>query len=107
MKINMRIGCFETNSSSVHTLTIVSEDDFNKWKSGEFIYDNIEDELITIEESKSRSSEYNYDEDDYNERFNTFEEFFNDEETELETYEHKRIINDQKIVAFGYHGYNG
>jgi hypothetical protein len=29
---------FETNSSSTHTLTICSKDDFDKWKHGEVFW---------------------------------------------------------------------
>ena len=35
MKKQIRIGVFESNSSSTHSLTIVSEDEFKKWKNGE------------------------------------------------------------------------
>lgn len=37
MKIQIRQGVFETNSSSVHSLTIVAEDDFEKFVKGEML----------------------------------------------------------------------
>ena len=35
MKKQTRVGVFETNSSSTHSLTICTEDDFERFKSGE------------------------------------------------------------------------
>ena len=37
MKI-IRRGTFETNSSSTHSITMCSENDFDKWKNGELYY---------------------------------------------------------------------
>ena len=34
MKINIRRGVFETNSSHEHSISIVKEDDWNKWLAG-------------------------------------------------------------------------
>lgn len=39
MKINIRSNVFETNSSSVHTLCICTEDEYEKFKNGELLYD--------------------------------------------------------------------
>ena len=39
MKIAYRLGMFETNSSSTHSLIIGMEDDFKKWENGELLYD--------------------------------------------------------------------
>ena len=46
MKRIIRTGIFETNSSSTHSLTMMSLDEFNKWKSGELLYDPDNDELV-------------------------------------------------------------
>ena len=35
MKVQIRRGVFETNSSSVHTLTMCTLDEFDKWQDGE------------------------------------------------------------------------
>lgn len=37
MKKQTRVGVFETNSSSTHSLTICTEDDFERFKSGELM----------------------------------------------------------------------
>lgn len=38
MIFQVRQGVFETNSSSTHTLTICSKDDYDKWKRGEVFW---------------------------------------------------------------------
>ena len=35
----IRRGVFETNSSSTHSVTVCTEDEYNKWKRGELLYD--------------------------------------------------------------------
>ena len=34
----VRIGTFETNSSSTHTLVIVSKEEYEKFKKGELLF---------------------------------------------------------------------
>ena len=46
MKMQIRRGVFETNSSSVHSLTICDADTFKKWENGELLYDTWRDEFI-------------------------------------------------------------
>lgn len=35
----IRRGVFETNSSSTHSLTMCSEEEYEKWKNGEILFD--------------------------------------------------------------------
>lgn len=46
MKKQIRWGVFETNSSSVHSLTICDADTFKKWENGELLYNQWNDEFI-------------------------------------------------------------
>ena len=39
MKRQIRRGTFETNSSSTHSLTMCSEEEFEQWKKGEVLFD--------------------------------------------------------------------
>lgn len=39
MKKQIRRGVFETNSSSTHSLTMCSEEEFEKWENGEILFD--------------------------------------------------------------------
>lgn len=66
MIFQVRQGVFETNSSSTHTLTICSKDDFDKWEHGEvFWLDNDWHKLdtnknfVTPEELKELAEKYN------------------------------------------------
>lgn len=66
MIFQVRQGVFETNSSSTHTLTICSKDDFDKWKNGEvFWLDNdwhkldTDKNFVTPEELKELAEKYN------------------------------------------------
>ena len=52
--INIRNGLFETNSSSVHSLTMTSGANYDKWADGEVVYDENENEFITVDEAKAR-----------------------------------------------------
>lgn len=42
----IRRGVFETNSSSTHSLTICTEDQYNDWKAGKIFYDVYKEEFM-------------------------------------------------------------
>ena len=91
----IRNSVFETNSSSTHSLTIVSEEDFEKWKKGELVFDSYKDELIPIPE--------NSDLEDEDSEFKTFDQW--DDFEYLESYErHYTTKSGDKIVVFGQYG---
>lgn len=63
----IRANTFETNSSSTHSMIILTEEEYNKLESGElYLYD---DEVITKEEAKNiflkhmNKDKYEYDND--------------------------------------------
>lgn len=79
MIFQVRQGVFETNSSSTHTLTICSKDDFDKWKHGEvFWLDNDWHKLdtnknfVTPEELEELAEKYN---EEQQERINAGDKF--------------------------------
>ena len=43
MKEVIRRGLFETNSSSVHSITMCDDDTYTKWKNGELLVDDYHD----------------------------------------------------------------
>ena len=54
---------FETNSSSTHSLTICTEEEFNRWVSGELMFDTYNDALVEVntkisDEEKEQAKEY-------------------------------------------------
>ena len=109
MKVVSRIGCFETNSSSVHTITIASNDEYEKWRNQEFIYDMDNNELVPISEvsvEDLNASDSEHEDFDYK-RFYTHEEFFDGYDMEYEVFSVTKTINNERVVAFGYYGHNG
>ena len=46
----IRIGTFETNSSSTHSITMCMEDEFEKWKKGDLYYLISEEKFLNKEE---------------------------------------------------------
>ena len=46
----IRQGCFETNSSSTHSITLCMESEFEKWKNGELYWNRWDEKLVPKEE---------------------------------------------------------
>jgi hypothetical protein len=126
MKMTIRQGVFETNSSSVHSLTMCNQDDYNKWVNGEFLrctlrgrlWDREAGQFIKIDFPRFASKE-TYTEliktvlpdidDDYltdNDDFQTYEQYSECDDN----YEHFEDTYTTKsgevIIAFGYYGNN-
>ena len=89
MKKIIRFGVFETNSSTTHTLTIVSREDFEAWKNGELIFDEC------IREFRKTRKECHYP--------LTYEHWY-DYDDGLELFEKTYTIKGVEIVAFGKFG---
>lgn len=120
MKV-IRRGVFETNSSSTHSITMCSKEDYDKWENGEVLLDEgykATKQFITREEAiqKLKDSKYytDYDFDDeesVNEALGeselyTSERYF--ESDYLETFENTYTTKTgEVIVAFGKYGYDG
>lgn len=126
MKISIRRGVFETNSSSTHSLTICTEDEFNKWKNGEMYltYDGLEtkedimktwiankkrwypEEYANLsEEEIIKEFEKDFEESSY--EYKTYE-YWQNEESCLESYfETYTTPGGEKICVFGEYGYDG
>ena len=59
----MRRGVFETNSSSTHSLTICTEEEFEKWRNGELLFDRWNDcfiEEIPLSDQEQTDAMENY-----------------------------------------------
>lgn len=123
MKKQVRREVFETNSSSTHSLTMCSGEDYDKWEKGELLFWEDQDKFGTresiIEEMKTmkwydgslRYPDVNWEnEDEVYDIFcdngvKTFEKYFEEEwyETYSESY---TTPNGEEVVAFGYYGYS-
>lgn len=117
MKRIIRKNTFETNSSSTHSLTFMSGEEFDKWKNGELYLDQYEDKLYTKEEFnalvKSRAKEANMTKEEFldlprwdSELPETFDQWRDDEYLEYNTYGHTTESGD-KVVAVCKYGYDG
>lgn len=124
----IRQGCFETNSSSTHSITMCMESDYEKWKNGEMYWHRWNDELVSKEEVEKEMAKLreefianNPDFDENNEEWKeeleqyinedktyyTYEEFNDYDYIEYETYTDKyNTPNGDTVVAFGYYGEN-
>lgn len=104
--IQIRRNVFETNSSSTHSITICTEDEYEMWKRGEVYWSRYSEGFVSKEEvekefNKSRHDDFN----DYlcEEGLYTFDRY--EDDIEMETYEeHYQTKSGDKIIAFGYYG---
>lgn len=118
MKRQIRRGVFETNSSSVHSLTMCSDKEFEKWERGELLfykYKNkfgTKEEFITELKKNSWFSNINWDDEDevrgvfFEEGVQTCDEFFDNRNFETFAQYHT-TPNGEVVVAFGCYGYDG
>lgn len=92
----IRRGVFETNSSSTHSLTIITKQDFDAYKNGKLIFDRYNSKLIDVKDKEA-------DEDD--ERYWVFDafggEYFETDNTSFTT------PSGDQVVAMCYYGYDG
>ena len=118
----VRIGTFETNSSSTHSITMCMESDFLKWKNGEMYWNRWNDELVPKEMVGEKLLKENTgvskEDSDFNDKlaeylndddktYYTYEEFNDYDYIEYETYVDKyNTPNGDTVVAFGYYGKN-
>ena len=63
MKRQIRRSVFETNSSSTHSLTMCTEEQFNDWKAGKLLFDRWADKFVkplelTEQDKKDAKEEY-------------------------------------------------
>ena len=137
MKRQIRRGVFETNSSSTHSLTMCSEEEFEQWKKGKVLFDENYETFVKVSELSNKDKEYaaqDYEDnkDEYSkdwaelsetakERYYTKYAKENDlinedaktyeeymRESDLETFVQRYTSKSgDKIVAFGEYGYDG
>lgn len=123
MKRQIRYGVFETNSSSTHSLTMCSKDEYDAWEKGEVLYWEDKNKFGTreeiIEDLKNKRwyngtlvyGDVNWDDEDevydvfHDERIQTCNDYFDDEY--LECYEETYTTpSGDVIVAFGKFGHD-
>lgn len=94
--IQVRRGIFETNSSSTHSLTICTKEEFEKWKRGEMWFDRDYERLVEkkfvvkLDEEESKAHYINTHPSGY--YYKTWEEL---SEEEIEKW-HKNFLSSKK-----------
>lgn len=120
MKKQIRRGVFETNSSSVHSITMCSDDEYKSWMKGDayiadssiYTREEIIQELKVEKHWKTKELRYpnvNWDDEDevneliYDNDYKTYSQYFDD--MEFETFDDSYTTKGgEKIHAFGYYG---
>ena len=98
----IRRNVFETNSSSTHSITMCMKSEFDKWVKGELVWSRWGDKLVPITPEVKASM----DEDDRD--YLTYDQFNDWDYLEYETFKETYTTpNGEKIVSFGYYGYDG
>lgn len=77
MKRQVRLGVFETNSSSTHSLTMCSEEEFEAWKRGEVLFREYGKENF-ISATKLSENDIKMAQEDYEENKDDFQKDWND-----------------------------
>ena len=106
MKKQIRRGVFETNSSSTHSLTMCSKEDYDKWVNGEFMFDTYKDELvemdITITDSDKAEARNLYD----RKKDRYWKEWSQLSEEEVNEWYDKYMYENKKIDTYRYKTYD-
>ena len=137
MKRQIRRGVYETTSSSVHSLTTCSAEEFAQWKNGELLFDEwgsesfVKANSLSDDDKKYASQDYENHKDEFSKDWSDLsesakEKYYTkyakennivDEDTktyeewqysDLETFVYRYTSKSgDKIVAFGKYGYDG
>lgn len=88
MKISIRQGVFETNSSSVHSCSVCTSDEYKKWKKGEIWYNEGDDKYLPVNEAIEFNLNFiKKDNEMTDEEFKTFAETYKKTKSMYEAYE--------------------
>lgn len=103
MKVKIRRNVFETNSSSTHSLTIVTSEDYKDWQDGKCLYNRWDGEIKTLEEvEKIKETQDHFYEDEWQ----TYEQY--EDDWSLEQYSRTFTTpSGDTMVAFGKFGRDG
>lgn len=118
----IRRNVFETNSSSTHSICIVTKDEFDWFTDGNLVYDRYNEELIPYENAfkseNKENTEFDYfcKENELERNEESFRDYINYEYSEYLSYEGLTNMDyeyysqsyttpkGESIVAFGYYG---
>lgn len=137
MKRQIRRGVYETNSSSTHSITMCSEEEFEQWKNGELLFDEwgsesfVKTNSLSDDDKKYAAQDYENNKDEFSKDWSDLSESAKEKyyikyakennivDEDAKTYEEWRYGNletfvdrytsksGDEIVAFGKYGYDG
>ena len=87
----IRENIFETNSSSTHSITIMSKQNFQRWENEELLYNPYEDHLAD-------PADLDEEPDDYF----TYNQYFDDMCLEIDINEHITDSGDEIVIICKY-----
>lgn len=101
MKRRIRLGVFETNSSSTHSITMCLKSDYDKWVNGELVFNKWYNKLEPITDVIRESMEADDGE------YLTYDQFNDWEYMEYETFEKTfKTPSNEEVISFGYYGHD-
>ena len=103
MRTTMRIGSFETNSSSTHSLVMCTQGEFDDWKGGKLLYDRDWARFIDAGEADMDDEEADW-------RYLSHDDVFDwrSDKIEMDTFQSTYTTpGGETVVAFGWYGYDG
>lgn len=137
MKRQIRRGVYETNSSSTHSLTMCSEEEFEQWKNGELLFYKwgsepfVKANSLSDDDKKYAAQDYENNKDEFSKDWSDLSESAKEKyytkyakennivDEDAKTYEEWQYSSletfvdrytsksGDKIVAFGEYGYDG
>ena len=97
MKRIIRNSVFETNSSSTHSLTIASKEEYDAWKNGQTLFNKWDNKFIPAREFTEEEKE------GIDREIVTYQEFFGMDNFETYQEDYTAESGDQMVV-FGFYG---
>lgn len=106
MKKQIRRGVFETNSSSTHSFTMCSKEDYDKWVNGELMFDKYNETFVEVntkitEEDKAEAKKY-YERN----KTKYWKEWNQLSEEEVDEWYEKYMYECKKIDTYRYETYD-
>ena len=107
MRRQVRQKVFETNSSSVHSLTLCSLEDWNRWERGEVYFDGWDNAFVEVEKDDESPDVKEENNKAYHDEhiFQSPDDYFDYYKNEYYVYDDQYVTpGGETVVAFGYYG---
>ncbi len=104
----IRKSVFETNSSSTHTLTMCTKEEYDDWKNGKLLFDIYHKKFVPLLEEQETYIPGYIKKNGLMNNVVTYQEWLDSYDYYLNIfYREYTTKNNEKIVAFGAYGYDG